>query len=111
VHERRKRRAACGNRAFARCAKIGDMKKNTLLIVPALLIALSPLAHASLESGAHQFKEDVKSAGRQTGHAARDAAHAIGDGAKSAGHAIADTSRRGYHAMKQWMTGEVSGKK
>ncbi|WP_250516850.1 hypothetical protein [Caballeronia sp. INDeC2] len=82
------------------------MKKNTLLIVAALLIALSPLAHASLESGAHQFKEDVKSAGRQTGHAARDAAHAIGDGAKSAGHAIADTSKRGYHATKKWVTGE-----
>ncbi|SAK97420.1 signal peptide protein [Caballeronia temeraria] len=82
------------------------MKKTTLLIVPALLIVLSPFAHASLKSGAHQFKEDVKSAGRQTGHAARDAAHAIGDGAKSAGHAIADTSKRGYHATKKWVTGE-----
>lgn len=82
------------------------MKKTTSIIVPILLIALSPLAHASLKSGAHQFKEDVKSAGRQTGHAARDAAHAIGDGAKSAGHAIADTSKRGYQATKKWVKGE-----
>ncbi|SAK45296.1 signal peptide protein [Caballeronia catudaia] len=82
------------------------MKKTTSLIVLFLLIALSPLAHASVASGAHQFKEDVKSAGRQTGHAARDAAHAIGDGAKSAGHAIADTSKRGYQATKKWVKGE-----
>jgi hypothetical protein len=82
------------------------MKKTILLILPIALAALSPLAHASLASGAHEFKEDVKSAGRQTGHAARDAAHAIGDGAKSAGHAIADTSKRGYHATKKWVTGE-----
>lgn len=95
-----------GTERSARYAKIAGMKKTTLLIVPALLIALGPLAHASVESGAHQFKEDVKSAGRQTGHAARDAAHAIGDGAKSAGHAIADTSKRGYHATKKWVTGK-----
>lgn len=90
----------------ARYAKIARMKKTTSLIVPFLLIALSPLAHASVASGAHQFKEDLKPAGRQTGHAARDAAHAIGDGAKSAGHAIADTSKRGYQATKKWVKGE-----
>ncbi|BBU33261.1 hypothetical protein BTHE68_69950 (plasmid) [Burkholderia sp. THE68] len=106
MHRRCKRRAAVKRDARrAHCEKIIGMKK-LALFVPVFLITLSPLAHASVESGAHQFKEDVKSAGRQTGHAARDAAHAIGDGAKSAGHAIADTSKRGYHATKKWVTGE-----
>ncbi|WP_044043757.1 hypothetical protein [Caballeronia insecticola] len=85
------------------------MKKITPLILPiafVALTALSPLAHASLAEGAHEFKEDVKSAGRQTGHAARDAAHAVGNGAKSAGHAVADASKRGYHATRKWVTGE-----
>ncbi|MDR5782289.1 hypothetical protein QCE63_23070 [Caballeronia sp. LZ065] len=82
------------------------MNKTTFLILPLVLAALSPLAHASLAEGAHEFKEDAKSAGRQTGHAARDAAHAIGQGAKTAGHAVADTSKRGYHATKKWITGD-----
>lgn len=93
------------------------MKKTILLVLPIALAALSPLAHASLAEGAHEFKEDAKSAGRQTGHAARDAAHAVGEGAKSAGHAIgegaksaghavADASKRGYHATKEWVTGK-----
>ncbi|MDR5836949.1 hypothetical protein [Caballeronia sp. LZ034LL] len=82
------------------------MKKIQILILSVALAALSPLAHASVAEGAHEFKEDVKSAGRQTGHAARDAAHAIGQGAKTAGHAVADTSKRGYHATKKWIAGD-----
>ncbi|MDR5816688.1 hypothetical protein QCE62_24135 [Caballeronia sp. LZ033] len=82
------------------------MKKIQLLILSLALAALSPLAHASFAEGAHEFKEDVKSAGRQTSHAARDAAHAIGQGAKTAGHAVADTLKRGSHATKKWLTGD-----
>lgn len=82
------------------------MKKIKLVFLSLTLAALSPLASASVAEASHEFKEDVKSAGRQTGHAARDAAHAIGNGAKSAGHAVADTSKRGYHATKKWITGD-----
>lgn len=82
------------------------MKNIELLILSLVLATLSPLANASVAEGAHEFKENVKSAGRQTGHATRHAAHAIGQGAKSAGHAVADTSKRGYHATKKWITGD-----
>jgi hypothetical protein len=86
---------------------------------PAALIAvtfatLTPLAHADLSDGAHQFKSDVKTAGKETGHAFRNAGHAIGHGAKtaghavahgakSAGHAVANTTSRGYHKTKNWV--------
>ncbi|MEW6341304.1 MAG: hypothetical protein RXR20_33710 [Paraburkholderia sp.] len=75
---------------------------------------LAPLAHADLSEGAHQFKSDVKTAGKETGHAiangaravghgAKRAGHAVAHGAKSAGHAIAHTTSNGYHATKQWV--------
>lgn len=78
---------------------------------------MSPLAHASMASDAHAFKEGVKEAGRKTGHAvadvartighgARDAGTAIGHGARDAGHAVADTTKRGYRATKEAIKGE-----
>jgi hypothetical protein len=73
-------------------------------MVIALALA-SPMAHASLKSGAHQFKTDAKRAGKETGHAVRDAVHAVGHGAKSAGHAVADASKHGYHATRKFVTG------
>ncbi|WP_144153441.1 hypothetical protein [Paraburkholderia sp. BCC1885] len=90
------------------------MKKFRLLLATLTLTALTPLAHADLAEGAHQFKTDVKTAGKETGHAignagravghgARSAGHAIGRGAKSAGHAVANTTRNGYHATRRWV--------
>ncbi len=70
-----------------------------------VLAALSSSAHASLASDARAFKQGVKTAGKQTGHAVRDAARAIGHGAKGAGHAVADTTKRGYHATKKAVKG------
>jgi hypothetical protein len=94
------------------------MKINPLSLSFLLCAAtLSPLAHASLETGAHEFKEDAKEAGRKTGHAVSGAAHAVGHGAKEAGlavghgakragHAVAETARNGYHATKDFVTGK-----
>jgi len=82
------------------------MMKKTIVVV-AVLAALSPLAHASLASGAHQFKSDAKTAGKETGHAVHNAAVAVGHGAKAAGHAVADTTKRGYHATKKFVTGHA----
>ncbi|SDG44738.1 hypothetical protein [Paraburkholderia phenazinium] len=93
------------------------MKKFRLLLTAlgALTFAtLTPLAHADFAEGAHQFKTDVKTAGKETGHAiahgaravghgAKTAGHAVAHGAKSAGHAIANTTSHGYHATKQWV--------
>jgi hypothetical protein len=84
---------------------IRSMKTTRISLTAVLCIAFSPLAHASLSSGAHQFKNDVKTAGRDTGHAVRYAVHAVGHGAKSAGHAVADTTKHGYHATKKFVTG------
>jgi hypothetical protein len=81
------------------------MKKTGISIILFVLAVLSPLAHASLATGAHEFKNDVKTAGKKSGHAARDAAHAVGHGTKKAGHAVADASRHGYHATKKFVTG------
>lgn len=78
--------------------------KPLLAVAAALtLTALSPLAHADLSDGAHQFKSDVKSAGKATGHAFSNAGHAIAHGAKTAGHAVADTTRSGYYKTKHWV--------
>jgi hypothetical protein len=81
------------------------MKKTGISIVLFVLAGLSPLAHASLATGAHEFKNDVKTAGKKTGHAVRGIAHAVGHGTKEAGHAIADTTKHGYHATKKFVTG------
>lgn len=70
-----------------------------------MLAAFMPLAHASVASDARAFKEGVKSAGKQGGHAVRDAAIEVGHGAKAAGHAVADTTRRGWRATKKAVTG------
>jgi len=70
-----------------------------------VLAVLSPLTHASLATGAHEFKDDVKTARKNSGHAVRDAAHAVGHGTKKAGHAVADATRHGYHATKKFVTG------
>ncbi|NML31013.1 hypothetical protein HHL14_09215 [Paraburkholderia sp. G-4-1-8] len=83
------------------------MKRTRVSLVLLVLTALSPLAHASVASGAHTFKNDVKTAGRNTGHAVRDATHAVGHGVKSAGHAVADATRHGYHATKKFVTGHA----
>jgi hypothetical protein len=80
------------------------MKKTRNSIIVFVLAALSPLAHASLATGAHEFKNDVKTAGKKTGHAVRDATHAVGRGAKTAGHAVAGATRHGYHATKKFVT-------
>jgi len=77
------------------------MKKFRLLLAALTIAALSPVAHADLSQGAHQFKSDVKSAGKATGHAFRDAGHAVAHGAKKVGHAVANTTRNGYHATKR----------
>ncbi|KWR88093.1 hypothetical protein [Cupriavidus sp. IDO] len=79
--------------------------KTTISIIAFVLAALSLSAHASLSADAHAFKENVKSAGKQGGHAVRDGAKAIGHGAKEAGHAVADATRHGYHATKKAVTG------
>jgi hypothetical protein len=81
------------------------MKKTAISILVCVLAAFSPLANASLATGAHQFKNDVKTAGRATGHAARDAVHAVGHGAKTVGHATAEATKHGYHATKRFVTG------
>lgn len=81
------------------------MMKSKTWVIALVLAVLSSLAHASLATGAHAFKEDTKAAGKKTGHAVRDAAHAVGSGAKAAGHAVADATRHGYHATKKFVTG------
>ena len=81
------------------------MKTPRISIIVAMLAVVSPLAHASLASGAHQCKTDAKTAGRETGHAVRDGVHAVGHGAKAAGHAVADATKHGYHATKKFVTG------
>jgi hypothetical protein len=84
------------------------MKNMTRISLVVLALAsVSPLAHASVASGAHQFKRDVKTAGRDTGHAVRNGVHAIGHGAKTAGHAVADATKHGYHATKKFVTGHA----
>ncbi len=40
------------------------MKKKGISIILFVLAVLSPLAHASLATGAHEFKNDVKTAGK-----------------------------------------------
>jgi hypothetical protein len=79
------------------------MNKLRILTTALLFAALNPLAHADVSEGAHQFKSDVKTAGKQTGHAFRDAGHAIAHGAKTAGHAVASTTRNGYYKTKHWV--------
>jgi hypothetical protein len=83
------------------------MKKTRNSIIVFVLAALSPLAHASLATGAHEFKNDVKTAGKKSGHAVRDATHAVGRGAKTAGHAVAGATKHGYHATKKFVTGHA----
>jgi hypothetical protein len=79
------------------------MKKFRLLLATLTLAALTPLAHADFAEGAHQFKTDVKTAGKETGHAIGNAGHAVAHGAKTAGHAVARTTRHGYYATKHWV--------
>jgi hypothetical protein len=93
------------------------MKKFRLLLTAltaVTLAVLTPVAHADFSDGAHQFKSDVKSAGKATGHAfssaghavahgAKTAGHAVAHGAKKTGHAIASTTSHGYHATKNWV--------
>ncbi|MFL9937355.1 hypothetical protein P0D88_52685 [Paraburkholderia sp. RL18-103-BIB-C] len=83
------------------------MKKTGISIILFVLAVLSPLAHANLATGTHEFKNDVKTAGKKSGHAVREATHAVGRGAKTAGHAVADTARHGYHATKKFVTGHA----
>jgi hypothetical protein len=83
------------------------MKSKNRVVLTAVtaltLTALSPLAHADFSEGAHQFKSDVKAAGKETGHAFKSAGHAIAHGAKTAGHAVADTTKSGYYKTKHWV--------
>jgi hypothetical protein len=79
------------------------MKKFRLLLATLTLAALTQLAHADLSEGAHQFKTDVKTAGKETGHAIGNAGRAVAHGAKTAGHAVARTTRHGYYATKRWV--------
>jgi hypothetical protein len=79
------------------------MKKFRLLLAALTLAALTPLAHADLSEGAHQFKTDVKTASKETGHAIGNAGRAVAHGAKTAGHAVARTTRHGYYATKRWV--------
>lgn len=95
------------------------MKLRTTILTFSItaMTALSPLAHASMASDAHAFKEGVKEAGKKTGHAVADVARTIGHGAKEAGltighgardagHAVADTTKRGYQATKEAIKGD-----
>lgn len=82
-----------------------EMTKTKISIMAFVLAAVSSLAHASLATDARAFKNGVKTAGKQTGHAVRDAAHAVGRGAKGAGHTVAGATRNGYHATKRAVTG------
>ena len=97
------------------------MKKLSALaaLITVTFATLTPLAHADVSDGAHQFKTDVKTAGRETGHAFRDAGHAVAHGAKATGHAvahgakvtghaIANTTSRGYHKTKNWVKEKTS---
>ena len=79
------------------------MKKLRFLTTVLVFAALSPLAHADLSEGAHQFKSDVKTAGKETGHAISNAGHAVAHGAKTAGHAVANSTRNGYYKTKHWV--------
>ena len=79
------------------------MKKFRLSVATLTLAALTPLAHADFAEGAHQFKADVKTAGKETGHAIGNAGRAVAHGAKTAGHAVARTTRHGYYATKRWV--------
>jgi hypothetical protein len=79
------------------------MKKFRLSLATLTLAALTPLAHADFAEGAHQFKTDVKTAGKETGHAIGNAGRAVAHGAKTAGHAVARTTRHGYYATKRWV--------
>ncbi|CAG9167956.1 hypothetical protein LMG23992_00968 [Cupriavidus laharis] len=81
------------------------MRKAKTLMIAITLAAASPLAQASLSSDAHAFKDNVKAAGKQGGHAVRDATFAIGRGAKAAGHAVADATKQGFHATKRAIKG------
>src|SRR5476651_2563236 len=53
------------------CGKIKVMKKTRISIILFVLAVLSPLAHASLATGAHEFKNDVKTAGKKSGQIGR----------------------------------------
>ncbi|MFJ4292891.1 hypothetical protein ACIP1U_24400 [Cupriavidus sp. NPDC089707] len=75
------------------------------ITIALLLAACSVPAQASLASDARTFKQNVKSAGKQGGHAVRDAAHAVGRGAKEAGHAVAGATKQGWHATKKAVKG------
>jgi hypothetical protein len=79
------------------------MKKFRLLLATLTLATLPSLAHADFAEGAHQFKTDVKTAGKETGHAIGNAGHAVAHGARTAGHAVARTTRHGYYATKRWV--------
>lgn len=81
------------------------MKARASIIAFVLVTLASPIAHASVADDARGFKNGVKSAGKQAGHAVRDGAHAVGRGAEAAGHAIADTTKQGYHATKKAVSG------
>ena len=81
------------------------MRKAKTLILAITLAAAAPLAQASLNGDAHAFKDNVKAAGKQGGHAVRDATFAIGRGVKSAGHAVGDATKHGFHATKRAVTG------
>jgi len=83
------------------------MKKTGISIFLFVLAVLSPLAHASLATGAHEFKNDVKTAGKTSGHAVRDVTYAVGRGAKTTGHAVAGATKHGYHATKKFVTGHA----
>jgi hypothetical protein len=76
------------------------MKTRKLLLAALVLGAFHSMAYADVHEAAHEFKEDVKDAGRQIGHGARDAAHATASGAKKAGHWVANKTEHGYHATK-----------
>ncbi|CAM2191925.1 conserved exported protein of unknown function [Paraburkholderia kururiensis] len=108
------------------------MKKTKLLALTVALAAISPFAHADLSEDAHALKEDVKTAGKDTGHAiahgakeaghdiasgakvvghgvasgAKVVGHGVASGAKAVGHGIADTSRKGYEATKRAVKGD-----
>ncbi|SCV00120.1 conserved exported hypothetical protein [Cupriavidus necator] len=81
------------------------MKARASIIAFVLVTLATPMAHAGVAEDARGFKNGVKSAGKQAGHAVRDGAHAIGRGAKAAGHAIADTTKQGYRATKKAVRG------
>jgi len=89
------------------------MKKISAALLMTLMVGV--FSTGAYAENARELKQDVKEAGKKTGHAIGEAGKAVGrdakaaglaiaSGAKKAGHAVADTTRRGYDKTKEFVT-------